>query len=334
MFLTDKSLRSLGVLSSFVVSLSCVVAGVCLLTAGPAVASPPTPVWGIIASSQPTNFVTGGKAQYLIEVTNVGNGPTDGSAVTVTDTLPNGLTPTGCRTGSGIEPCAISGQTVTENVADSGGETGTGVVEPGQLQRVAIRVEVTLPAGETVLNKVSVSGGGAPTVTMSEPTTIGSALPFGVASFSAPAIFPDGTPDTQAGGHPYSFTTNISFNTTESEATDTFNDHSAISGEVKDLHITLPLGLVGNPQALPECTQDEFRELSCPPSSQVGVTHDDLSASKLCSGCAAIAALSTAVYNMVPPPESRPSSRSPTTSVVFTCERASTLGCTVAVTTA
>ncbi len=294
MFLTDKSLRALGNLSSFVPALSCVVAGVCLLTAGPAVASAPTPAWGIVASSQPTNFVTGGKAQYLIEVTNVGSGPTDGSAVTVTDTLPNGLTPTGCAEGSGYNPCAISGQTVTS--------TGTYVVEPGQLERVGIRVEVTLPAGETVFNKVSVSGGGASTVTMSEPTTIGSALPFGVASFSAPAIFPDGTPDTQAGGHPYSFTTNIFYNTTENEYTDSFADHSAISGEVKDLHVTLPLGLIGNPQALPECTQDQFRELICPPSSQVGVTHTDFSASKLCSACKPISALSTAVYNMVPPP--------------------------------
>ncbi len=65
------------------------MAGVCLLTAGPAVASPPTPAWGIIATSQPTNFAPGEPASYLIKITNVGSGPTDGSAVTVTDTLPN-----------------------------------------------------------------------------------------------------------------------------------------------------------------------------------------------------------------------------------------------------
>ena len=59
MFITNKSPRALGTLSSFVLALSCVVAGVCLLTAGPAVASPPTPAWGIIATSQPTNFVPG-----------------------------------------------------------------------------------------------------------------------------------------------------------------------------------------------------------------------------------------------------------------------------------
>ena len=293
MFLTDKSPRALGTLSSFVLALSCVVAGVCLLTAGPAVASPRTPTWGIAASSQPTNFVPGEPASYLIEVTNVGSGPTDGSPVTVTDTLPNGLTPSGCYEPNNVGLCSISGQTVTA--------TGTGVFEPGQVGHIGLKVAVTLPAGETVLNTVSVSGGGAPTVTSTEPTTIGSALAFGVADFNAPAIFPDGAPDTQAGGHPYSFTTSFFYNTNASEGRDTFGDHSMDSGEVKDLHVTLPLGMIGNPQAVPQCTQDQFRELACPPSSQVGVSHFVFSGSK-CSTCFPIPALSAAVYNVVPPP--------------------------------
>jgi uncharacterized repeat protein (TIGR01451 family) len=89
-------------------ALSCAVAGVCLLAASPAVASPPTPAWAITATSQPTNFAPGEPASYLIKISNVGSGPTDGSDVTITDTLPNGVTPTYCE-GS----CVISGQTVT-----------------------------------------------------------------------------------------------------------------------------------------------------------------------------------------------------------------------------
>ena len=108
--------------------------------------------------------------------------------------------------------------------------------EPGEIGYLITRVEVAPTAEGTVTNTVSVSGGGAPTVMTTEPTTIGSALPFGIASFSAPAIFPEGTPDTQAGGHPYSFTTNISYNTTGSVTTEDFlGDHSALSGEVKDI---------------------------------------------------------------------------------------------------
>jgi uncharacterized repeat protein (TIGR01451 family) len=267
-------------------ALSCVVAGVCLFTAGPAVASPPTPAWGIVATSQPTNFAPGQLASYLITITNVGSGPTDGSAVTVTDTLPNGVTPTYCS-------CAISGQTATWTLA--------GLV-PGQVGYFVIRVEAAPSAAGTVINTVSVSGGGAPTVTSTEPTTIGSATsPFGIASFSAPVIFPDGTPDTQAGGHPYSFTTNISYNTTGSEHTNILGAPSTIIGDVKDILVDPPLGLVANPQVIPMCTQDQFREHICPPSSQVGVSSVDFSAIP-CPHCAGIPTLSTPVYNMVPPP--------------------------------
>ena len=294
MFLTDKSPRALGTLSSFVPALSCVVAGVCLLTAGPAVASPPTPAWGIIASSQPTNFVPGEPASYLIKITNVGSGPTDGSDVTITDTLPNGLTPTTCGGWHSYSSCAISGQTVTWI------DTGAGVFEPGHIAELDTGVEVAPTVEGTVINTVSVSGGGTPTVTITEPTTIGSALPFGMASFSAPAIDPDGTPDTQAGGHPYSFTTNIAFNTTGSASSDFMGDPSTISGDVKDIQVDPPLGLIGNPQALPECTQDQFREQICPGSSQVGVSRVDFSGGILACTCN-VGPLSTAVYNMVPP---------------------------------
>jgi uncharacterized repeat protein (TIGR01451 family) len=273
-------------------ALSCVVAGVCLLTAGPAVASPRTPAWGIFATSQPTNFAPGDLAVYSIEITNVGSAPTDGSPVTITDTLPNGLTPTTCAYG--FANCTISGQTVTW--------TSTGVFEPGQIEYLITRVEVAPTVEGTVTNTVSASGGGTPTVTSAEPTTIGSALPFGVASFSAPVIFPDGTPDTQAGGHPYSLTTNIALNTTGSEHLNYIGDPSGVSGEVKDILVDPPLGLIGNPQATPMCTQDEFRELICPPSSQVGVSHIVLSGGVTCPHCTSTGPLATGVYNMVPPP--------------------------------
>src|SRR5487761_1332029 len=115
-------------------ALSCVVAGVCLLTAGPAVASAATPAWGITATSQPTNFVPGEPASYLIKITHVGSAPTDGSDVIITDTLPNGLTPTYGEVFKGIV-CAISGQTVTCDL-------GTGVFEPGHVTDLVARVEV------------------------------------------------------------------------------------------------------------------------------------------------------------------------------------------------
>jgi len=277
-------------------ALSCVVAGVCLFTAGPAVASLATPAWGIFTTSQPTNFVPGEPASYSIKITNVGSGPTDGSDVTITDTLPNGLTPTRCETllWDHENSCSISGQTVTWTVR--------GVFEPGEIGYLITYVEVAPTVAGTVTNTVAASGGGAQPISTTEPTTVGSALPFGIASFSAPVIFPDGTPDTQAGGHPYSFTTNISYNTTGSEHKNFLGDPSELSGEAKDIQVDPPLGLIGNPQATPMCTQDEFREQICPPNSQIGVSHINFSGGVTCPHCAGVGPMATAVYDMVPPP--------------------------------
>ncbi|HET9153695.1 MAG TPA: hypothetical protein VFN85_06240 [Solirubrobacterales bacterium] len=279
-------------------ALSCVVVGVCLLAARPAAASSPTPGWGIIATSHPTNFSSTEAASYLTTITNVGSGPTDGSDVTVTDTLPNGVTPTGCPFIPSSLPssCVISGQTVTT--------TFTGTFEPGQLASLSLSVEVAPTVEGTVINTVSVSGGGAPTVTSTEPTLISSTdAPFGLASFSFPEIFADGTPDTQAGSHPYSLTTNITFNTKADPGVSGYlGDRGTISGDAKDVLVDPPLGLIGNPQAIPKCTQEQFREQICPASSQIGLSRVVFAGGFTCEGCGNVGPLSTAVYNMVPPP--------------------------------
>jgi hypothetical protein len=46
-----------------------------------------------------------------------------------------------------------------------------------------------------------------------------------------------------------------------------------VEGSVDNIHVDLPPGFVGNPQAVPMCTGVQFREkpLRCPPESQVGV---------------------------------------------------------------
>ena len=276
-------------------ALMCVVAGACLLTAGPAAASPPTPAWSVTATSQPTDFAPDSLGrQYLITITNVGSGPTDGSAVTVTDTLPAGLTAV-----SQFNGCVASGQIVACDL-------GTGVFEPGQMRYLAIRLEEIAPTVEgTVINTVSVSGGGAPTASTTVQTAISSAdAPFGLANFSAFSINPDGTPDAQAGGHPYSLTTDISYNTTgrSDGRLGEFGESSRTSGDIKETLVEPPLGLIGNPQAIPMCTQEQFREQICPSNSQVGVTRV-LFATGECPICGAGAGpLSVAVYNLVPPP--------------------------------
>jgi hypothetical protein len=86
----------------------------------------------------------------------------------------------------------------------------------------------------------------------------------------------DGSPDTQAGSHPFAFTTTLAVNTEEREGFITPAD-----GDVKDAETSLPAGLVGDPSATPQCTLEQFRARTkinltgftetCPASTQVGI---------------------------------------------------------------
>ncbi len=123
---------------------------------------------------------------------------------------------------------------------------------------------------------------------------LGAALPssalaqFGIASFTGSTINADGTPDTQAGSHPYESTTTFMFNTT------TIGGHTAPDGSVKDVHVGLPAGLIGNPNAVPQCTVAELEsslEGGCNVASQVGEL----------SLISPVLSLTVPVFNMVPP---------------------------------
>src|SRR5579862_4552973 len=96
----------------------------------------PSPSWAIQSSASPTNFTPGdetGLDQYAVYITNSGNEPTDRSPITITDTLPAGLTvqhitletprgtavdiaPDGCHTDENNETATITCE-VTETLA-------------------------------------------------------------------------------------------------------------------------------------------------------------------------------------------------------------------------
>ncbi|HEX2072056.1 MAG TPA: hypothetical protein VHF90_10465 [Thermoleophilaceae bacterium] len=86
---------------------------------------------------------------------------------------------------------------------------------------------------------------------------------FGIQSFEAKVTNADESDHyEQAGGHPHFGITDILFNTTADGSPD---------GNVKDLRVDPPAGLVSNPQALPQCTDAERNSLDgCPPETQLG----------------------------------------------------------------
>lgn len=101
------------------------------------------------------------------------------------------------------------------------------------------------------------------------------------------ALNSDGTVDTRAGGHPYSYILHFELLTDEAGQTE--------GGELRDARVQLPPGLFGNPASMPRCPQQDFEggSRACPLESQVGTLKAILPGIGLIEG---------AIYNVVPPP--------------------------------
>jgi uncharacterized repeat protein (TIGR01451 family) len=220
-------------------------------------------------------------AQYRLTVTNSGNRPTDGSPVTVVDTLPAGLTAT-----------AITGRRLGEHPTPLGGRghfmncvlatltcVYPRVLAPGDVLYVDVLASVAPGTKGPVTASAEVSGGGAPPAFTSESNAVGTAtesttVPYGLETFSTEVRGLDGLTDTQAGDHPYEENTSFTVNTTAQGAT----EHQ------KDVVVDLPPGFLGNPDAIAKCPQYlvglslSINEVGgkalvepCPPASQIGV---------------------------------------------------------------
>ena len=119
-----------------------------------------------VTKTHPGNFTRGSTGTYTITATNSGTVATNGTTVTVTDTLPAGLTPT-TASGTGWS-CSISSQTVTCTRTTV---LGAGVSYPA----ISVTVSVAQNAASSLTNTASVSGGGQANTsndTASDATTI------------------------------------------------------------------------------------------------------------------------------------------------------------------
>jgi uncharacterized repeat protein (TIGR01451 family) len=277
-----------------------------------------TPSWSITASStSPTNFRPGdstGTPTYTIQATNIGAQATDGSAITITDTLPPGLTlnPTpergfsnfevltdagganghfrveaSCETGSLIR-CVVTG--VLHN-----GEPEPIVVEPGERLMMIVPVNVSPDASGTVTNRVSVSGGGAAGAAASAQTSVTAApATFGFQSFGYALTAVDGGAETQAGSHPYEMRVSFQLNTNVAGSV------VAPAETPREITADLPAGFVVNPGATPvRCTETQLESdpPQCPDAAAVGIVHPTIGISGSASP-----EITDPIYNMVPPP--------------------------------
>ena len=102
----------------------------------------------------------------------------------------------------------------------------------------------------------SVSGAGGPPVRAQQPLTLaktpGEPAPFGVESYAVSDEEPGGAPDTQAGSHPFQFTTTVDLNERPEQG------RPLQAALAKDLTFNLPAGFIGDPTAYPRCTLAQF----------------------------------------------------------------------------
>jgi hypothetical protein len=130
---------------------------------------------------------------------------------------------------------------------------------------------------------------------------------FGIERFAVGVQNQNGTPDVQAGSHPYALT--ASFVLKQPPCIDS-GELCLSESELKDARFELPPGVVGDPDAIPRCTYQEFVNLSvhetgnCANETAVGVatgyTGKELEVGG--SGERRYFAISDPVFNLVPPP--------------------------------
>jgi hypothetical protein len=281
--------------------------------AGPAAAAEdPHPAWTLQIATTGTNLPperaadSTGAPAYEIFATNVGTAPTNGT-FTITTELPQGTsvarTPSVVygkeQNGSGETPCQVSGQVVTC--------TTNGVVPIGLAADLRIAIDVDAVEGEELEATTTVEGGGSGSVTKTLITKMSTTpAPFGIIASSSGlfggAFNEDGTVATLAGSHPAAYEP-VSLDVNRKVNPPGQGGSEVPDGDIRNVRVDLPRGMVVNPQATEKCTEAQLETLSpdgttgpaCPAGSMIGVIKVMNSAGST-FGLGAVA-----LYNMVPP---------------------------------
>lgn len=274
--------------------------------AGTALAGPVTEV----NSLSNTTAAPGGTHTYIVTLINVGDEPTpDGDEDFVADdprlltvSLPDGVTAT---SGDGLQwDCSATDFSTSPSTVSC---INTMVADPNTNRTSqTLLLETSIDPGVSGVQTATfdVTGGGAPPATTVDRTLFTPTLPpFGIDSFDGQMTAnAAGSSLTQAGGHPYSYSTTILFNTLTNSI-----PRTGLTWPVeatKDVSVDLPPGLVGAPTATGDslCTLAQLSNSAqtvpqplCAPGSQVGVA-------KIFTANGLLITDLLPVFNMVPPP--------------------------------
>ncbi|HWX95778.1 MAG TPA: hypothetical protein VNZ01_02915 [Solirubrobacteraceae bacterium] len=235
--------------------------------AAPALAA--APYWVLSSTSAPTNLPPGGEGKIIVTASNLGDATMEVSEktpITLTDKLPPGLTAVSIlgTQGSLTFPCSPPSQ-------EPSCTDGNLSVLPSTGLKIAIKVKVDpkVTSGTVLVSEIKATGGGAPSASVQQPVRVDEhPAPFGVQKYELKPEEEGGAPATLAGSHPFQLTTSF-----------TLNQSAAEEGVAlpKNLKFNLPAGLIGNPIAIPRCSQLDFTTIVpgpanlCGPESAVGI---------------------------------------------------------------
>ncbi len=281
------STHSSSLSTARLVVLACLAALGLWLSAGAprAAADGGGPIWKVVAIPMPTNLPPGGKAQLVVRATNVGDSPTQGP-ITITDTLPAGITATGVIGVDNFRRESAGESLACSPSAPSLECTYEEPVETGDTLVVRISLEVEEGAQTPAVNHVSVAGGGAEPVVADESFTISSTpMRFG---FAPGSVFV-AVSDSSAGSHP-DVSANFDLVTA---GMGIYGVSAPPAGNAKDIRFDLPPGLVGNTVGMPSCPAAQAISIGCPADTVVGTATVSLAYGL---------EIATPVYNIEPSP--------------------------------
>ncbi|HEX3909775.1 MAG TPA: hypothetical protein VHW67_03610 [Solirubrobacteraceae bacterium] len=266
--------------------------------------------WELSSRAAPTNLAPGGEGLINVAAENLGDEPVSGatSEITITDALPSGLK---VEDPSSIKPRLARGQlpeAIKETWKCSAVEQrllscSTTVTVP-IYERIEVEIPVVVDESPgtvmSLTNNLSVRGGQtpdgdpAPGASLSREMRVSDApVSFGVeeGGFAIRTENADGSPDTQAGSHPYQLTSTVFLNQVLVELQRPGEPKKLAPGAPalpKNLTFNLPPGLTGNVTAAGQCSDADFSSLAstpfagvrnfCPQSSAIGVVTVELNA--------------------------------------------------------
>jgi hypothetical protein len=312
--------------------------GVIGASAASAQATTSAPGWAVNALATPTTFSTSDTERctntltievplcdsYVINVADAGASSSSATPVVVEDVLPPGLRVERITFHwSGLPPVFVEafgtadisafglGLCTSTPVAAAGAVRcelpptlfGLGLpVAPDDVLAMQIETTVEAPSAPGVLhNRVTVSGGGAPTVATTTENGLETGPPaFGPSGFSAEIRDTNGAEDTQAGSHPYEFATSFALNNGFRVPPDSGGaEGDTTPQDLRDAVVDLPVGFVGSAKAAPTCTSAQLSAHvddgvgGCPSDTIVGHIRTEPSENTA-------DAIDGPIYNMVP----------------------------------